>query len=191
MNGPDTSRDFFEAMYRRAADPWDFASSEYELGRYRAILAALDGRRYARAFEPGCSVGVLTQGLAGLCDRVDAMDLSPSAVEQAKRRCRDLKNVHLTSGSLEDATPEGEFDLLVLSEIGYYFDEAKLQEIAKRLIRRLQRGGRLLAAHWLGESADHVLSGDQVHEVLGRIAGLSRVQAERHAGFRLEVWERV
>ena len=191
MNGPDTSREFFEAMYRRDADPWDFASSEYEQGRYRAILAALDGHRYARAFEPGCSIGVLTEGLAGLCDRVDAMDLSPSAIEQAKRRCHDLKNVHLTSGSLAEAMPEGEFDLMVLSEIGYYFEELRLQEIAERLVDRLQPGGHLLAAHWLGESADHVLSGDQVHEVLGRVAGLSRVRSEQHEGFRLEVWERV
>jgi SAM-dependent methyltransferase len=191
MSPPDTSLDFFEAMYRRDADPWDFASSEYEQGRYQAILNALDGRIYARAFEPGCSIGVLTAGLAGHCDRVDAMDLSPSAIKQAKSRCRGLKNVHLISGSLAEAMPEGEFDLIVLSEIGYYFHEARLQEIAERLVRRLQHGGHLLAAHWLGESPDHVLSGDQVHEVLGRIAGLSRVRSERHAGFRLEVWERV
>jgi SAM-dependent methyltransferase len=190
MSRDRTSREFFEKKYRGGADPWGFASSSYELRRYGAILAALSGRRYARALEPGCSIGVLTAGLAGLCDQVEASDISPSAVEQARTRCASLKNVHLTCGSLEDAVPGGEFDLIVLSEIGYYFEEAQLAEIAEGLRGRLVRGGTLLAAHWLGRSQDHVLSGDRVHEVLTRLTGMQWELAERYEGFRLDRWSK-
>lgn len=190
MSYPDTSAEFFEAMYAGNPDPWAFASSDYEQSRYNAILGALARRRYKRAFEPGCSIGVLTEGLARVCESVEAVDLSSTAIAQAKERCHHLDNVHLTCGSLVDAMPEGKFDLVVLSEIGYYFDEGQLQRIAEVLVRNLTSGGTLLAAHWLGESADHVLSGDRVHEVLDGVAEVRRVRAERHAGFRLEVWEK-
>ncbi len=71
-----SSAEFFEAKYRAAADgdPWKFATRDYELRRYDAVMRALGGRRYARGFEPGCSVGVLTERLATVCDEVDACD---------------------------------------------------------------------------------------------------------------------
>ena len=191
MSVDTTSREFFEDKYKGGADPWSFASSEYERRRYEAILAALRARRYGRAFEPGCSIGVLTVGLADLCDQVEASDISPSAVAQALQRCAGMQNVHLTVGSLADALPAGEFDLIVLSEIGYYFGEAILVAIAGRLIKQLHAGGTLLAAHWLGQSKDHVLSGDRVHELLSGLPGLQLDLSERHEGFRLDRWRKV
>jgi len=186
----NTSQEFFEKKYQRKADPWDFAGSKYELGRYNAILEALKGRRYARAFEPGCSVGVLTKRLATICDRVEAVDISSSAVAQAKERCRGLENVHLTCGSLADSIPAGEFDLIVLSEIGYYFEEKALTGLVDDLSGRLSIGGTLLAAHWLGESKDHVLSGDRVHELLAALSGFEKMKGERFSGFRLDCWRK-
>jgi hypothetical protein len=44
MNGsPRTacSAKAFERMYRQSRDPWNFAASEYERGRYRTTLDAL------------------------------------------------------------------------------------------------------------------------------------------------------
>ena len=93
--------------------------------------------------------------------------------------------------------PEGTFDLIVLSEIGYYFPLEALRNLAEDLVRRLRAGGVLLAVHWLGSSKDHVLSGDQVHAALGQLEGLRHELAERHeldnedqAGFRLDRWTR-
>lgn len=193
---PDTTSEaFFEAKYSAAADPWHFATSPYEQTRYTAIFNALQHRRYQRAFEPGCSVGLLTQRLATLCDRVDATDISPTAVEQAARRCAHLPNVHTTCGALPALIPHGSFDLIVFSEIGYYFDEPSLHDLAAQLVHRLTTGGTLLAAHWLGTSSDHLLSGDRVHEILKGLPHLALEQTERHessehGGFRLERFRR-
>lgn len=186
-----TSADFFDQKYRDNPDPWDFADSAYEQARYNAIIAALDNRLYERAFEPGCSVGELTIKLSKQCAHVDAMDISPTAVSRARERCRQLRHVTIHAGALPHHMPENQFDLIVFSEIGYYFDEARLQELGNMLVSRINTSGTLLAAHWLGTSKDHLLSGDRVHEILSGLEGLKLDHAERHAHFRLERWTRV
>jgi SAM-dependent methyltransferase len=191
MRNATTTADFFERIYRHAPDPWNFAASDYEQGRYRSILDALGGQRYVRAFEPGCSIGILTALLSPLCDRVEAIDISPTAVNRASERCRELANVNVSSGALPESIPAGKFDLIVFSEIGYYFRRGPLLELGNRLISEISPSGTFLAAHWLGRSSDHLLSGDEVHDVLASIPGLRNVHAERHAGFRLDRWERL
>jgi SAM-dependent methyltransferase len=188
---PDTiSHSFFEKKYRLSADPWDFASSEYEQSRYEAIVRALGHRNYQSAFEPGCSIGVLTARLASICRNVQAMDISLSAVQSARIRCKDLPNVEITCGAIPDLLPSSSFDLIVFSEIGYYLDELQLSALGTILAGRLQENGVFLAAHWLGNSADHILSGDRVHELLGKVEGLVLEHSERYAGFRLDRWVR-
>jgi hypothetical protein len=56
----------FETLYQESGDPWGFASNQYELMRYKHIYNALLNRRYNTIFEPGCSIGVLTEKLATL-----------------------------------------------------------------------------------------------------------------------------
>lgn len=186
-----TSREFFESKYQQSADPWEFASSKYETERYQATTAALSHRRYRRAFEPGCSIGVLTKQLSFLCDHVEAMDIAPSAVARAQERCKNLKNVTIACGSLPEVIPIGTFDLIVLSEIGYYFSEERLTRLGAKLVERLCRPGVFLAVHWLGSSSDHLLHGDRVHAILGSLDGLVHDRSELHSGFRLDRWVRI
>jgi SAM-dependent methyltransferase len=191
LSKPDTtSQQFFEHKYREDRDPWDFASSPYETERYDAIVRALSHRRYEMAFEPGCSIGVLTARLAPLCAHLQAIDISPTAVQRARERCQDLENVEINRGSLPGYLPRGPLDLVVLSEIGYYFTADALQRVATALLTHLAPGGVLLGAHWLGESEDHLLSGDQVHDILLSLDGLVLDRVERHRGFRLDRWVR-
>jgi SAM-dependent methyltransferase len=187
MTRDTTSKAFFEEKYRAQPDPWEFASSAYEQQRYSAILAALP-RRYERAFEPGCSIGILTARLAAVCQEIVAMDISPTAVLSARKHCKDLRKVDISCGALPVQLPAGTFDLIVLSEIGYYFDEAPLLALVKTLVRHLRRPGTLLAVHWLGVSPDHRISGDIVHDAIGRVPELFHEHAERHADFRLDRW---
>jgi SAM-dependent methyltransferase len=189
MRTAATTEQFFEEKYRRNPDPWNFSASDYERQRYSTIMRALAGRRYARALEPGCSIGVLTERLANLCDRVEALDISATAVKIARARCRGLKNVTFMRASIAHIVPPGEFDLIVFSEIGYYFDEYQLAAVAQGLVGHLINGGIFLAVHWLGVSGDHLLSGRRVHEILGRTEGLVHLHAENHHKFLLDRWE--
>ncbi|NYF88754.1 SAM-dependent methyltransferase [Tunturiibacter empetritectus] len=182
----ESSPDFFEAKYRENADPWDFSRSAYELRRYDSIINAISHRTYRRAFEPGCSIGVLTERLAAYCDAVDAIDFSPSASMQAQRRCAHLPNVEVRCAALPDGVPVKDFDLLVLSEIGYYFSPQTWQQITSTFVDSIPQGATVLAAHWLGHSQDHYISGDEVHEILLAHPGLLVEHSERNQNMRLD-----
>jgi len=203
MNTPATSQpEFFEAMYKVQADPWNFAGSAYELSRYEAILATIPPRRYKSIFEPGCSVGVLTERLASLSDKVVAIDFSSAAVHHARARCGHLPNVEISCASLPEYTAdrmEAEaFDLILLSEIGYYFSPTDWRILTSRIVGAMQPAALLLAAHWLGQSPDHQIDGDTVHSILQAHPHLVLEHSERHSdarpdfrlGFRIDRWIR-
>lgn len=195
MNALDiTSAGFFEAKYLANADPWNFASDAYEQMRYQTILQALVPHRYLHAWEPGCSVGALTERLASVCAQVDACDFSETAVEIARRRCAHLTGVRVHCASLTDDVPLGNYDLIVLSELGYYFTQTDWIFQVERIVSCMRPGATLLAAHWLGHSQDHIQTGDAVHEVLSHHVHLQHEHGERHeqpgGGFRLDRWRR-
>jgi hypothetical protein len=182
----ESSPAFFEAKYRENADPWDFSHSTYELGRYDAIIRAISHRIYKRAFEPGCSIGVLTERLAAYCDAVEAIDFSPTASAQAQKRCAHLPNVEVRCAALPDGFPTKDCDLLVLSEIGYYFTPQVWQRISSKLIDSIPQGAIVRAAHWLGHAQDHCTSGDEVHEILLAHPRLRVEHTERDQNMRLD-----
>jgi SAM-dependent methyltransferase len=185
------SKEFFEDKYRTDSDPWKFASSSYELNRYDEIIRSLGGRSFDAGFEPGCSIGVLTRRLASLCRRLWAMDISPTAVAAARQRCAHLRNVVIVPGALPNDMPAGDLDLIVFSEIGYYFAPDTLGKIRDRLIESLGPHGVLIGTHWLGVSPDHLLHGEEVHNVLRAGHTLRITASRRYNGFLLERWERI
>ena len=82
---------YFDAMYQAAADPWGFEDRWYEQRKYAISLAQLPAARYRSAFEPGCSVGVLTRLLASRCDTLLSCDVAAAAVRAAAGRTQDLR----------------------------------------------------------------------------------------------------
>lgn len=196
MSTPDTSSAFFEAMFQNSADPWNFAGDPYEQFRYRTVLHASGAQQYRHAFEPGCSVGVFTEMLAGMCERVDAVDISASAVAAAQERCRALPGVSVQLGSLRESRQYNAYDLIVLSEIGYYFQTDEWRHLLAAIVESIRPGTVLLASHWLGSSPDHVRTGDEVHEDMMMTNGLQHEAGERYTdatrgGFRLDRWRKL
>jgi protein-L-isoaspartate O-methyltransferase len=185
---PQVAASSFEGLYRENPDPWNFAGSDYERSRYATTLAALSRDSYGTTFEPGCSVGELTVHLAARCSRVLAIDIAPSAVARAQRRCRDCTNVDIVCGDVAAGVPVGPFDLIVFSEIGYYFELDALRHIAAALAGRMQPQGEFIAVHWLGHSRDHVLHGDAVHELLKQCLPLQWQKGACYGGFRIDTW---
>jgi SAM-dependent methyltransferase len=184
------SKEFFEQKYRAHGDPWNFSSSSYELNRYTEIMRTLGTRIFDYGFEPGCSIGILTERLASQCRHLLAMDISPTAVAIAQRRCERYPNVTVVEGALPDDLPSDTFDLIVFSEIGYYFERHTLAHVRDLLTARLAHSGVFVGVHWLGVSPDHVLSGDEVHDVLRSSDVLRMIASHRYDTFLLESWER-
>jgi SAM-dependent methyltransferase len=182
---------YFETMYAGAEDPWDFAGRWYEQRKRAIVMASMPWRRYRSAFEPGCATGLLTDLLAARCDRVLAVDTVEVAVSAARARCAPHPHVTVERRRMPDDWPPGRFDLVVLSELGYYFDDDELDRLVRHAVGALEPGGTLLAVHWRHPVAEHVRSGDDVHEVIGALPGLERMAAHEETDFRLEVFSRV
>ena len=62
-------------------------------------------------------------------------------------------------------TPDGSFDLIVLSEVVYYWSSADIATAAAWISQRLEAGGDLLLVHWIGET-DYPQTGDGAVEQL-------------------------
>ena len=194
----------FESTYAEHEDPWNFDGSPYERHRYDLTVAALTRPRYRRCFEPGCSIGALTERLAEFADEIVACDPSPSAAARAAERLDRRTGVTVEVGSIPQWWPGGTFDVLVFSELGYYWDLGELDSLTARLHTLLRPGAHLVAVHWLGESPDHLLSAEQVHDTLRNRFGPSAFrhvsddpaawnaahdESHADAGFLLERWE--
>lgn len=182
---------FFDAMYDGAPDPWGFQTRWYEQRKLALTMAMLPRRRYASAFEPGCSLGIVTEALADRCDRVLATDVSSAALETAAVRLSSAGNVSLLRWALGDPWPDRQFDLIVLSEVGYYLERATLQDAVLEAGRVMEPGGTLLAVHWRHAVHEYPLSGDEVHAVIGSARGLSRLARYRDDDVVVEAFQKV
>jgi SAM-dependent methyltransferase len=178
----------FVDRYADSPDPWSLRGSWYEERKHALSVAALPRARYRSAFEPGCSVGLLTGLLAGRCDAVLAMDVSADAVRQTRQRCSAEAHVRVAQGAIPEAWPEGPFDLVVLSEVGYYLGHTALDAALDACEDTLSPDGHLLAVHFRPSSTEHLQTGDQVHRRLVARPRLHRLAAYRQRGFRLDVF---
>ena len=119
----------------------------YEQAKYAATMAALPNRQFERAFEIGCSIGVLTALLAPRCSEPWAIDVSDSALHTARQRLAALPRVHLQNMTVPSEFPDGSFDLVVLSEVGCYWSAADLHRASQRIVASLRDGATLVMVH--------------------------------------------
>jgi hypothetical protein len=182
-------RTYFDSMYARDADPWAFETSAYERRKYALTVASLPEPRYRSAFEPGCSLGVLSARLAERCERLLATDIVPSVVDRAARRLEEFPHVTAQLRAIPEEWPEGPFDLVVLSEIAYYFDRPTLEVIVDRILATTGPEATVIAVHWRGPT-DYPLSGDQAHAVLGACPAFEAAVHHDDEEFVLDVWRR-
>ena len=181
---------YFRDRYASSADPWGLAERWYEARKYALTVALLPRQRYGAAFEPGCSIGVLTTLLAPRCDRLLACDVVPDAVAAARSRAAGLPAVRVEQRLIPGEWPPGSFDLIVWSELLYYFDDADLGQVLGLGLGSLRPGGQILAVHWRHPAPDHPRTGDEVHEDLAAHPGLARLARYRDPDFTAEVYGR-
>ena len=94
--------------------------------------------------------------------------LVPDAVASARSRNAGLPGVQVEQHVVPGEWPAQSFDLIVFSEIFYYFDDADLDRLLRLGIGALRPGGHLLAVYWRHYAPDHPRAGDEVHEILAR-----------------------
>jgi SAM-dependent methyltransferase len=189
---PRLPDEYFEQMYETSPDPWGTAHSWYEQRRQSMILAALPYQNYQHAFEPGCSVGVLTERLTYRCHLVTATDIAAVALERASRRLRAggrREQVTLTRHSIDEPWPKGPFDLVVLSEVCYYLQPDVLRAVLDRECPRLAPGATVVSSHWVQPVSGNPMTGDRANDVIAATAGLHLIGSYRDADVAIEVFD--
>ncbi|UXH79127.1 class I SAM-dependent DNA methyltransferase [Roseateles amylovorans] len=182
----------FETLFSAEGDPWRYRTRWYERRKRALTLACLPMARYAQAFEPACAIGELSAALAGRCDRLLSTDGSAAAVAIARERLADCVNVQVERATMPAHWPNERFDLIVLSEFGYYLESDALAGVIDRSARSLMPGGTILACHWRHAEGDYRRLGDEVHRLMQdgftRQHGLTRLSRHEEADFLIEVW---
>lgn len=186
--GASRTHDHFDSTYQRHADPWGVETRWYEARKRSITLASLPRPRYSRVFEIGCSIGVLTEGLASRSDRLLSVDVSQAAVDRARDRLSGAPHVSIEKLDVNSGYPSGEFDLVVLSEVGYYLSAADLDRLFDRIDSSLSPDGTLILCHWRHPADDFALSGDDVHSATGRITRWIRTVSHVEKDFLLDVF---
>ena len=179
---------YFDRLFAGSEDPWAFKTRWYEVRKRALTLASLPSPRYGRAYEPGCANGELSAALASRCDELLISDCADKAVALARRRVESLRNVTVVKAWVPEEWPSGVFDLIVLSELGYYLDAPSLRLFATKARKSLRAGGALVACHWRPRIEGCELTGDQVHDVLGDELELPRILQTTDADLRIDVW---
>ena len=188
---PNTLKpDYFDEVYAANADPWGFETSDYERGKYADTLDSLPRSVYRNAFEIGCSLGVLTAQLAPRCGSLLAVDGSETPLVRARELCRDLPNVRIAQMQVPDQFPDGRFDLILVSEVGYYWSPADFAAAQAAILEHLEPGGQLMLVHWTPPVHDYPLTGDEVHDAFLALGGLKPLSGHRGETYRLDVLER-
>jgi LmbE family N-acetylglucosaminyl deacetylase len=166
-SAPAASTGYFDHLYDGADDPWRLTTSFYERRKLSLLLASLPRERFARAFEPGCALGLLTVQLAERCDELIAWDGASSAIAQTRARLGERTDV-----ILEQRRIPREY----------------LRQLAGHCRQSLTDDGVIVACHWTHPARDHPQTAQAVHAMVG--AGLHRIAQHTEADFLLDVWSR-
>jgi SAM-dependent methyltransferase len=184
----DTSWDaaYFDRLYSADPDPWRFKTSPYERTKYTATVAAIADRRYAAALEVGCSIGVLSENVAPLCDAFLGLDITELPLVEARVRCAAMRQAQFSRMAVPDDWPAGGFDLILLSEVLYFLSPDNIRATAARVRHCLQPGGRVLLVNWIGESKPPQ-PGDKAAELFIDAVGYTVERQERTELYRLDL----
>lgn len=137
---------FFEALHSSQNEPWSFSVRGAELLRHEWILATVKALAPSRILDIGCSMGQLTARLATLPAELLAMDVSPTAVNVARRRLRAGGAFFVAAGATDLPVARRSVDVVVASDGIYSWNLARerRQTVLAELRRVVRSGGHVL-----------------------------------------------
>lgn len=183
--------DYFADRWAADDDPWRIAARWYERRKRDLVCATLPRERFGSVLELGCAAGHLTERLAERCDTLLACDGDARAVTLATARLAQRPDtggqVVVERRWLPEQWPDGVFDLVVVSEVGYYLGTEDLDRLARQSLDSLAPDGVVLACHWRHAAPGYPGVASQVHARLAA-TGLSSLAHHEEPDMLLDVW---
>jgi protein-L-isoaspartate O-methyltransferase len=145
----------YAEIFTDRTDPFGYEVKPFEFEKFEAAIELLDiarnGACFERAWEIGCAEGVLTARLAGICERLSAVDFVPLALERTRVRCQDFSNISFSKWDLKADPAPGPFDLIVITDVLGSMARGDIRRARDKVVSALTPGGYLLYGDCLGE----------------------------------------
>lgn len=188
-------QNYFDTLYAKNADPWNFTASDYEQKKYKTLINSLGNLKNKNVLELGCSIGIQTLMLAKLCNLVTAVDISEAALIEAKSTCATVGNIKFELLDISKCFPKGKFDTIICSEIAYYLSNDDLNKLFVNVNHHLLNGGKFAMVHWTGFVPDYPLNGNYVHnkfeDYIKIHSNFKEVESHTESLYRLQVWQKI
>lgn len=109
----------------KIADPWHMnaAREQHRFAETNRVIQDHVSERFERVLEIGCGEGHQSEYLARLTDKLTGIDVSPTAVERARRRAPSVDFVAGDLFAQPWAREPGRFDLVTACEVLYYMSD--------------------------------------------------------------------
>ncbi|MDF2554652.1 MAG: hypothetical protein K0R60_547 [Microbacterium sp.] len=179
----------FDAFHARHDDPWGLDSRWYERRKRALLLATLPRERFARVLELGCASGATTRALAERAASVVAVDASEVALSRARDRGVPA-GVAYEHRELPDDWPAGPFDLVVLSELAYYWSPERFATALDRVDASGTADAVFVVCHWRHTIGDAAQAGDDVHAAVAARPEWRMLSRHVEEDFLLDVFVR-
>ncbi len=184
--------DQISTFYNQLAADYHFIFADWRKSVLRQsevldkLIRAQTGSGGRSVLDCSCGIGTQAIGLAVRGYTVHATDLSPDAVERARREAAHFK-VDLTFGVADfralAAVVEGTFDVVLSCDnsLAHMLTEAELQEAFASMYAKVQTGGLLLLS--IRDYDQTIL--DKPHSTLPTV---SETDGERNISFQVWDW---
>lgn len=186
----DEQKSYFDRLYARHDDPGRYEACSYEIDKGAETLSFLHAS-YERACEIGCSNGVLTEQLAPRCRELIAIDAAEAATTQARARLVQWPQVEIRLMHLPHQELDGNFNLMVLSEMLSFLSAPELSAMAALAVRHVVPGGDLIIVSQDGETETE-LTGRQATDLLleGCVGTFDLLRDKRRQGYHVRLLQR-
>ncbi|GAA1477584.1 hypothetical protein GCM10009623_20300 [Nocardioides aestuarii] len=166
-----------DELHRAVEEPWGVDTRWYEVRKRSLLSAFLPRQTFRRGLDVGCSTGAVTSDLALRCEELVAVDDSAAALSVARRRLRDHDHVRVERSTVPEGLPDGPFDLVVVSEMGYFLSPRDLTRLVAGVRARLSPDGVVVLCHWRHAVDGWLLDGQAVHRAFESGLGAGRLAA--------------
>jgi SAM-dependent methyltransferase len=131
--------------------------------------------------------------LAPQCDSILALDINEIALRKAEERCAELPQCRFLQLDVTQRFPQGFYDGIVLSEVGYYLIEESLLTLFEDINRSLMPGGSFLMVHWTAYVRNYPLTGKEVHRLFKKnFSKYFRLIHHQNASlYEIQCWEKI
>ncbi len=179
------------ALCARSDDPWDTHASPYEQHKYAQTIACLPRDHYRCGLEVGCGAGGLTALLAPRCDALVAIDCTAAALAVAQRYTTS-RNVDFREAAAPGFWSTQPPDLVVLSEVLYFFTDAESTALAERLSQDCAVACDVVLVNWSGDTGGAIGGEAAARRLISKMVATHRcLAAWRFDRFRIDILRHV